>query len=432
MSKSVPQLNAITSAAAGDLLHIVRSNVDKKIDFTDFRNSITSTTNNTVWVDAIYGNNATGALENQAKPYQTITAAQTAAVAASGSWNIQINNGSYTDTNLGATLMNYIFAPGAVLTSTTNCFRDNGVTIVFNVFGNGIFTCTGTGTDAILNLTAASIVNFEGFYCTSSARGFSSTSTDAPRMNVKIKDYIYTEGILIHLTSSASDFPVITVECNIAETQLTMIETTGAQDYGTVNLIANKILLNGAATPEYLLNQNGGSVNMHGPCFVDFSTGFPCFFIQYAVFTNIYGDFDGICNVTADVSSGICNFYGTISNWGVITASTGGTLKLHNELINRDGSSSNYAISVTGGTLIVKDRIVNQQILASGHGILVSSGTLILDGATVVTTHASAESINASSAKNIKIYSAVANKAMSVNITNIITGTSMIVDTDVS
>lgn len=433
MSKSIPQLNAITSATTGDLLHIVRSNVDKKILFEDFKNSITSSTNNTVWVDSIYGNNATGALENQARPYQTITAAQTAAVAAGGVWNIQINNGTYSDYNLGATLMNYIFAPGAEIVTNKTCFFDGGVAMVFNVFGYGRFESTSAiATDAILKLTAESIVNFEAISCQSTQLGFSTSNTDAPRMNIKVKDSIYSAGVLISMASSPTNIPVISIDCNIAESELSLISTSGGNDFGTVTLRANKILLNDNATPEYILNQDGGSVNIHGNCYATYVLGFPVIRINAGLSTNFYGNLDINSTVTIDASSGECNIYGDVISYGVSTCSAGGTLILHGKWVNLSVSSSAYAISVTGGILIVKYRVVNEINSATGHGILVSSGTLILDGATIVTTHASAESINAASAKNIKIYYAVANKAMSVNITNIITGTSMIVDTDVS
>lgn len=81
MSKSVSQLTALTSPATGDLLHIVRSNVDYKILYENLVSDVNGLYGNTIFVDSINGNDSTGEVENPAKPFLTIAAAHTASAA---------------------------------------------------------------------------------------------------------------------------------------------------------------------------------------------------------------------------------------------------------------------------------------------------------------------------------------------------------------
>lgn len=111
----------------------------------------------------------------------------------------------------------------------------------------------------------------------------------------------------------------------------------------------------------------------------------------------------------------------------------GGILKVRDsEIIHASGSD--YAVvNITNGTLRLTDCIVNNNHNgASSHGITKSGGTLICDDVTVVTTNAGVDSIFAGAAQDVKLYTFFADKALNVNITNLIAAGLVVIDTDVT
>jgi len=81
------------------------------------------------------------------------------------------------------------------------------------------------------------------------------------------------------------------------------------------------------------------------------------------------------------------------------------------------GGASSLGINVTGGTLTLIDCYINTAANASARPITKSGGTLILQNCTLV-AEATQDSIEASTAQNVKVYgTSVANKAKDANVT---------------
>jgi hypothetical protein len=99
--------------------------------------------NNLVYVDSIYGSDATGQVENEDLPFATLTAAQTTVLAQlpdSVGWLIIVRPGFYLDANLGANNINWYFQKGVILTPIGGpLFRTATLALNqgFAVFGEG-------------------------------------------------------------------------------------------------------------------------------------------------------------------------------------------------------------------------------------------------------------------------------------------------------
>lgn len=85
---------------------------------------------NTVWVDAAFGNDATGARERQDKPFATLSAAQAAAVAGD---TIIVRPGQYDDFGLGKDKVNWSLQKGVLIKPTA---AGSGIRAVF-IDGDG-------------------------------------------------------------------------------------------------------------------------------------------------------------------------------------------------------------------------------------------------------------------------------------------------------
>lgn len=102
-------------------------------------------TGNVLWVDAINGNNTTAKVDRADKPYLTLTAAQ---AAASSGDTISVRPGTYTDSALGKTGVNWYFMAGSKieisgdLTADRILWTDNNTAMTFTVDGFGEFIST--------------------------------------------------------------------------------------------------------------------------------------------------------------------------------------------------------------------------------------------------------------------------------------------------
>lgn len=104
--------------------------------------------NDTYFVDANFGNDTTGAINNPELPFQTIGGAVQNFVNTqpASTVNIMVRPGQYTEsTNLLQGNITFIFDSGAVvlLGSTNPLFSDGGTAFAFSVLGYGIFLSTG-------------------------------------------------------------------------------------------------------------------------------------------------------------------------------------------------------------------------------------------------------------------------------------------------
>ena len=105
--------------------------------------------NQLVYVDPTFGSNLTGQVENENRPFATLTAAQTAALAQplGTGWLIIVRPGTYSDINLGANNINWYFQKGTILSPNGGpLFQNSTLTLGqgFSVFGQGTLSLNPT------------------------------------------------------------------------------------------------------------------------------------------------------------------------------------------------------------------------------------------------------------------------------------------------
>lgn len=167
---------------------------------TNIGGTSTNLTGNILWVDSVYGDNATAAADRGDLPYLTLTAAKNAASAGD---TIVVRPGSYSTgpTNLLKNLVNWHFESGAVL---SNRFSAAGhARAIFDDRGIGAINCkiTGLGTfiahmtnavansdlmGGILVLTnPASNIQISGARAEGWAEGITATSRDGTLFRIE-------------------------------------------------------------------------------------------------------------------------------------------------------------------------------------------------------------------------------------------------------
>lgn len=120
--------------------------------------------NRTTFVDQMYGNDATGTLDDPALPFQTCAAAKTASPSG---YLIIVRPGDYIEANLAKDGVDWYFEPQTTVSATANLFDDGGSALTFNVAGYGEFD-NNAGGGNILRITGASTVNFNALNVSSS------------------------------------------------------------------------------------------------------------------------------------------------------------------------------------------------------------------------------------------------------------------------
>lgn len=160
MSKSVPQLSALTSPATGDLLHIVRSNVDYKILYENLVADVNGLHGNTIFVDSIRGNDSTGEVENPAKPFLTIAAAHTASAA------YYTGGTAPSSTNVIVMKIRGTFSEN-VLMKTYHNYDINDSIITGRWYDSSIVVCKVHGVGTLMANTGVSIYVFQISYASS-------------------------------------------------------------------------------------------------------------------------------------------------------------------------------------------------------------------------------------------------------------------------
>jgi hypothetical protein len=151
-----------------------------------------------VFVDAINGVDATGAINIFDSPFLTIPAARTAAAALIGISTVNralvyIRRGQYNNPTLTLTNnVDFYCEPGVVFTGVIQ-IRDNGVAVNSNVYGSLKIDNLSSGTSTIpLVLTGGSIVTFEFDSIISNAAAFETNCASASNRITIAGNYIYS------------------------------------------------------------------------------------------------------------------------------------------------------------------------------------------------------------------------------------------------
>lgn len=132
-------------------------NVSELINDAGYLTSVPSTlTGNLAYVDAVTGNDATGAVGDFSLPYASLIAAQNAAPAGT---TIVVRPGAYTSGTLGKNGVNWYFLPGATVAFTaTSAFNVLTTNVAYKVRGSGVFNCSSNFAQSTLS---GSDIDFE-------------------------------------------------------------------------------------------------------------------------------------------------------------------------------------------------------------------------------------------------------------------------------
>ncbi len=133
---------------------------------------------NTLYVDAVFGNDATALRESALYPFLTIGAATTASLSGD---TIQVGPGAYDEVGLGKEGIDYFFQPGAAIAwsgaGTTAIFDSGGG--AFNVYGYGAFD---GGSVPVLNAYAQNMD-----FCAASAEANTDVITGVTNCQLRVE-----------------------------------------------------------------------------------------------------------------------------------------------------------------------------------------------------------------------------------------------------
>jgi len=201
-------------------------------------------TGNVLYVDDVNGNDGTAVSGDLNKPFQTLLAAQTAAVAGD---TIVVYPGSYTSNPLGKRGVNWYFMPKAVVSFTTTGWTVPLDTIPqsFSVYGEGEFNAVG-------NAFSFSFIGEYSIAC-KSMTGASSFCTSSVTVNISCDTMSFSSGM-------AFNGGVSTINCP----NITPGPTTGIS-VGNAEVTINGTV-NGPATTSSLIQttSSGSRLRMNG------------------------------------------------------------------------------------------------------------------------------------------------------------------------
>lgn len=428
-------------------------------------------TGNILFVDAVNGNDATGAVGNANRPYLTLGAAKTAASSGQLVW---VRPGSYTVTDsILKNGVNWYFDEGTSVSKSdvsgaVGIIDDKGAPITSIIGGYGVFsmtflTATAQGTVGSQN-TASNI--------TVGCRSVSATQTDPAATGLACA--IYNDGGTIRVSAiesiSAIDTAIDFAITIYWQQGLTIIE---AQSIWSTNNVVNWIRDGSTADNMYITCQEmystGASNGLPGIIYstsgantvaslwitadtikANDGSGNCALYVEssvsrlYVTATKIFGDVrvkSGLVYVTATKQEALSNVTGGVTalfvtntlgtlRWnvqqhdpksftGIAFLIAGGTF-ISNEIEYTAGSGSE-GLSISSGTARLQTPYLSTSANTAGFPITKSGGVLILMAATLVSNGTQA-SINAGTAQNVVAMSSWANNAVNGNVTVTTTG----------
>lgn len=417
---------------------------------------------NHVYVDPVNGIDAEAQKYNRQRPFRTIAAAE--AVATFPTDTIVLLPGTYTSSNHGQSGGIYYCEDGVIfnhVVDSGNPIWNMGINDTdLYVYGNARYT----GANQIVAYESGGArggkltFEFDSINCTNSrVIAIGSFASCYIRGNDIVHDEAVTtelRGTVAFFGSTMADSAGYVNIRSITATTLklgvvTVTECFGGNLYFTSDKIVGDISAAGGAVIS--INQSAPNV-MNTTWDVKEITNslatLPATAISHAVnvasesalhtFTVDYIEcnnaFDGSYAVLTGLGTTRINAKRIRSTGRVVGIDTaGGILKINDSEITHASGADYAAVNVVAGTLRLTDCIVqNSHNGASSHGISKSGGTLICDDVTVITTNAGVDSIFAGAAQDVKLYTFFADKALNINVTNLIAAGLVVVDTDVT
>lgn len=364
-----------------------------------------------LYVDSVIGNDgdATG---DRFLPFATISAAQSFTTFGD---TLDIR-GDFNESGLGGVDgINYYFHPGSTLTGS-GLFSDFGSAISFNILGFGTFN---GGTNVLTTSNPLSEVTFQAYNV--SATGCFLIEDGTVRIDC-IKDIISTTAPCIRIGVNAPNAPTVIVNCRyIISDRICLFGSThgaGASPDGYVTIYAKKIFL-GQTAPYSGLATECGTWNLH----CDFESEATSFGLAVGSFDGVGGTINvyGKCTFNNGYAISCRNVNSTMNFYGEIEAvstmiNTAGFLHFRNKVSNNRQALE--AITHSGGKTYIYGMVKNLDSNAASDGIKVSTSGLVLKQGAIIWCTGAAKSVNSVAAQTIKTYGgAVANVALSVNIT---------------
>lgn len=375
----------------------------------------------TIYVDSVFGNDATGLPYRQDLPFLTIGMAQ--AFAVSGD-TIVIRDGDYTGANLGADGVTYHFEDGATLTSAGNCFNDFGANN-FKVTGDGKFYSS----QAVLFTSGLTNIFFEGLY----AEGTGAVSRTlwalgGGTMVVKIKtDLVLSGQEQVLRTNGVSAKVSITCDRMIGAGGLIQAES------GVVICNANEFIYNasgngyiGVSVTNNTIVEMNGNVSLNGIGLY----GLPAISLGGTGSLTINGNVvstntDGTISTA---STGAVNFKGKVTSTGFLR-NNGSVVNLYDNVINNNAGQE--VVTHNSGKTIVHSLIKNLDAGATSYGIVVAGAGLILKQEASIYVSGVMDSVNSVAPQTIKTYAgAVSNTIPNALITQQVGALLVSVDVD--
>lgn len=371
---------------------------------------------NAIYVDSVYGDDATAKKNSTEFKYKTISAAQAVAVAGEA---LVMFPGTYNEPGqLGKNGLTYHFPFGGTVNGFWN---DPG----------GTHSYTVTGFADMVSTSAVLIVSFNNSTINFQCRSMTSSSFAQPvifagggcKVNVQVAgDIINTTGEGVMSTDPTTNLYVVANKIIAQGRACTVI--TGTSSAHRQIVYAKEIISNSASG--IVTWSAGGSQEVHGKLtrtVGNLTQG--AIHVQQNIFpsiaiVNVYGDLqdDADIAVLINNNSGILNYYGNISGVGNISV-TGSSAQAR---INGDVVITKDAgvVTMSGGIVEVKGRLKNLSNTANAHGIVINGGTPILNQTIIVTTNAGTNSLFAAALRNAIVYTGFANRAKHANVTTLV------------
>lgn len=437
----------------------------RQINFSAITGNIGANFGNTYFV-APEGDDPTGVRGDILNPFQTISGARNKAVSEitggtiTGTTLIYVFPGTYTDEEMQYENGNFYFSPGARVEGVVRSNSGGTTTAMFvigatplhnpsytantcNVFGDGDFYLPesedGDWNGSIFSITASGSGYFECHefvvqqgvgigvldYGQATFRG-AFLGVEESGYVATVRDYSDTVFDFQRIYNNTVGWPFLIRHGNESGFFGSCVINSGRIDapsgWQAVSTLRmrpdSRLIMNCPiiqSVDNYVLNiqqGTGGVVDING---------------------NLYGNKALISNSN---TGGVLNINGNIE-----TVSTAFEMNAGNNIdyrVNYNGdikilSGTTQAIALNDGTLRLNGSIENQDISGSGttyNGVSITGvGKLIVDTCKIITDN---ECITASSAKDIKvIHSLASNQNVNSNITNLITGSNIIIDSEV-